>query len=144
MEQRFYLMIIAGILFLAWFSLVVLLNRQKALLEQLVAQVNKRLGVLEKHYNDLQKEISSIKEGLAPVTQTLKEIREIKGNMTRIGVSQDDAPYRQAEWLVAKGADAKQVAKETGLSYAEAQLLARLKGQAPLQSKLDSEVPSER
>lgn len=144
MEQWVYLMILAGILVLAWFSLVFLLNRQKALLEQLTAQVDKRLGALEKHYNDLLKEIPSIKEGLVPVTQTLREIREIKGNMTRIGVSQDDAPYRQAEWLVAKGADAKQIAKETGLSYAEAQLLARLKGQAPLPPELDSEGSSER
>jgi chaperonin cofactor prefoldin len=122
------------------FALMLLFNRQKKLLEQWHNKMDKRLGALEKEEQELRKELAALKEGLAPLAQIPKEIREIKGHLNRTSTIQDeDAPYRQAEWLVAKGADAKQIAKETGISYAEAQLLARLKGQALPSPDLDSD-----
>jgi len=116
----------------------------KSLLEQWHAKTDKRLGALEKEEHELRKELDALKEGFSPLVQILKEIREIKGHLNRTSTIQDeDAPYRQAEWLVAKGADPKQIAKETGISYAEAQLLARLKGQALPSPDLDSDRLSE-
>ncbi len=142
MEIWLYAILI--ILTVLLFALMLLFNRQKNLLEQWHTKMDKRLGALEKEEQELRKELATLKEGFSPLTQILREMREIKGHLNRASKIQDeDAPYRQAEWLVAKGADAKQIAKETGISYAEAQLLAHLKGQALPSPDLDSDSLSE-
>jgi predicted RNase H-like nuclease (RuvC/YqgF family) len=142
MEIWLYAILI--ILTVLLFALMLLFNRQKNLLEQWHAKMDKRLGALEKEEQELHKELAALKEGFSPLAQILREMREIKGHLNRASKIQDeDAPYRQAEWLLAKGADAKQIAKETGISYAEAQLLARLKGQALPSPDLDSDSLSE-